>query len=218
MAISNVGSSSYDTAAQVQSATQSKEAKTSTSEAAVSASTAEDVGVVYEPSKDAGAVSSKKSTKANTEVIAQLKADADARLSQLKGIVEQLISKQGKAAENASIWDQFMKSGEDGNFWSNLRKGLQDGSIQVDEATAKQAQADIAEDGYWGVQQTSARILDFAKALTGGDSSKVEEMRAAIQKGFDQAAKMWGDKLPDISQRTHEAVMKGLDEWAKEGK
>ncbi len=218
MAISNVGSSSYDTAAQVQSATQSKEAKTSTSNAATNASTAEDVGVVYEPTKEPAATTSKKSVKANSDVIAQLKADADARLSQLKGIVEQLISKQGKASENASIWDQFMKSGKDGNFWSNLCKGLEDGSIQVDEATARQAQEDISEDGYWGVKQTSERILDFAKALTGGDSSKMEEMRSAIQEGFDQAAKMWGGELPDISQQTHEAVMKGLEEWANEGR
>ena len=41
-------------------------------------------------------------------------------------------------------------------------------------------------------------------------------MRKAIEKGFSQAAKLWGDELPEISQKTHEAVMKGLDEWAKE--
>ena len=91
-----------------------------------------------------------------------------------------------------------------------------DGTITVDEATAKQAQEDISEDGYWGVKQTSERILDFAKALTGGDSGKVEDIRKAIEKGFSEAAKLWGDKLPEISQKTHDAVMKGLDEWAKQ--
>ena len=32
---------------------------------------------------------------------------------------------------------------------------LADGNFTVDEETQKQAQADIAEDGYWGVEQTS---------------------------------------------------------------
>lgn len=213
MAISNVDSNSYDTAAQVQSTTQRTKANTSAADTTVKNGTEKDIGVVYEPTKDAAT----KSTKVNSDIIAQLKSDADERLSQLKGIVEQLISKQGKASENASIWDQFLKSGKDGNFWSNLRQGLQNGSIQVDAATAKQAQEDISENGYWGVKQTSERIIDFAKALTGGDSSKAEEMRTAIQKGFDQAAKLWGGELPAISQQTHEAVMKGIDNWINEG-
>ena len=199
MAISNVGSSTYT------SELVSKIKGTSTgTEARTSEARTDDTGVVYEPGKNTEQTSTaKKNTKVDSNTIAKLKADADARLSQLQGIVEQLITKQGKTADNASIWSQF-------------RQGILDGSITVDEATAKQAQEDISEDGYWGVKQTSERILDFAKALTGGDSSKVEEMRNAIEKGFSQAAKMWGDELPEISQKTHEAVMKGLDDWAKE--
>ena len=77
-----------------------------------------------------------------------------------------------------------------------------------------QAQADIAEDGYWGVEQTSDRILEFAKALTGGDASKAEEMRAAFEKGFKAATGAWGSKLPDISQKTYQAVMDKFDDWA----
>ena len=199
MAISNVGSSTYtsELVSTIKGTSTGTEAKTSETKT-------DDTGVVYEPSKNAEKTSSsKKNTKVDSNTIAKLKADADARLSQLQGIVERLITKQGKTADNVSIWSQF-------------RQGVLDGSITVDEATAKQAQEDISEDGYWGVKQTSERILDFAKALTGGDSSKIEEMRKAIEKGFSQAAKMWGDELPEISQKTHEAVMKGLDDWAKE--
>lgn len=200
MAIGNVGSSTYtsELAAKVKGTSTDKDVKASESTTETS-----DVGVVYEPSKETTQTSTKKNTKVDSETIAKLKADADQRLSQLKGIVEQLITKQSKTSETASIWSQF-------------RQGVLDGSITVDEATAKQAQEDISEDGYWGVKQTSERILDFAKALTGGDASKVEEMRKAIEKGFSQAAKLWGDELPEISQKTHDAVMKGLDEWAKQ--
>ncbi len=200
MAIGNIGSNTYtsELAAKVKGTGTDKDVTTSES-----ATETSDVGVVYEPSKETTQTSTKKNAKVDSETIAKLKADADQRLSQLKGIVEQLITKQGKTSETVSIWSQF-------------RQGVLDGTITVDEATAKQAQEDISEDGYWGVKQTSERILDFAKALTGGDSSKVEDIRTAIEKGFSEAAKLWGDELPEISQKTHDAVMKGLDEWAKQ--
>lgn len=200
MAIGNIGSNTYtsELAAKVKGTGTDKDVT-----ASESATETSDVGVVYEPSKETTQTSAKKNAKVDSETIAKLKADADQRLSQLKGIVEQLITKQGKTSETVSIWSQF-------------RQGVLDGTITVDEATAKQAQEDISEDGYWGVKQTSERILDFAKALTGGDSSKVEDIRTAIEKGFSEAAKLWGDELPEISQKTHDAVMKGLDEWAKQ--
>ncbi len=200
MAIGNIGSNTYtsELAAKVKGTGTDKDVT-----ASESATETSDVGVVYEPSKETTQTSAKKNAKVDSATIAKLKADADQRLSQLRGIVEQLITKQGKTSETVSIWSQF-------------RQGVLDGTITVDEATAKQAQEDISEDGYWGVKQTSERILDFAKALTGGDSSKVEDIRTAIEKGFSEAAKLWGDELPEISQKTHDAVMKGLDEWAKQ--
>jgi hypothetical protein len=39
-------------------------------------------------------------------------------------------------------------------------------------------------------------------------------MREYIQKGFDEVARMFGGRLPDISYQTLDATMKGLDEWA----
>ena len=52
--------------------------------------------------------------------------------------------------------------------------------------------------------------------MTGGDPDKIEEMREAFEKGFKQATEAWGDKLPDISQRTYDATMKKFDDWAAE--
>ena len=39
-------------------------------------------------------------------------------------------------------------------------------------------------------------------------------MRAAFEKGFKAATKAWGKDLPDISQKTYDAVMKKFDDWA----
>lgn len=172
-----------------------------TSEQKVAANnTTNESGVVYEPSKQT--TPAKKTYTPNTAVINQLKADAEARTAQLRSLVEKLMAGQGNAIGTA----------DDTSIWSFLRTG----NFTVDAATKAQAQADIAEDGYWGVEQTSSRILDFAKALTGGDPDKIEEMREAFEKGFKQATETWGGKLPDISQRTYDATMKKFDDWAAE--
>lgn len=168
-------------------------AKTADKNAAVKA--AEDSGVVYEPTLEMPT----KTYKANEELITKLKLDAQDRINQLQNIVQQLISKQADASGKAT------------DIWGFLREG----KFTVDPETKAQAEKDIAEDGYWGVKQTSERIIDFAMALTGGDPSKVESMRDAFKKGFEQAEKTWGGKLPDISQKTYDAVMKRFDELAE---
>lgn len=166
--------------------------KTDSVKKAENTAKANEAAAVYESSAKKP-YSSKKV--ANPELVNQLKAANDARVAQLEDIVHKLIAGQGDAYGKANnIW-QFLASG---NF-------------TVDPATKAQAQADIAEDGYWGVNATSDRIVDFAVALAGDDPEKLEEMRAAFQKGFDQAAKTWGGELPDISQRTYDAVMEKFD-------
>ncbi len=156
-----------------------------------------DTGVIYEASKDAG---TKKTYTQNTNLVNKMKADAEAHAQQLQSIVEQLMSKQGQTYNNAN------------GIWSILSGG----NFTVDAATKAQAEKDIAEDGYWGVKQTSDRIIDFATALTGGDPDKIEEMREAFKKGYKQAEKTWGGELPDISKRTYDAVMEKFDKLAEE--
>ena len=155
-------------------------------------------GAVYEPSEAKPEDSSKKIYKPDTNLINKLKADAEARTAQLRSLVEQMMTKQSTAYNNAN------------DIWSFLREG----NYTVDPATKAQAQADIAEDGYWGVNQTSDRIIQFATALTGGDPDKIEEMREAFKKGYKQAEKTWGGELPEISKQTYEAVMKKFDDLA----
>ena len=162
-----------------------------------------DAAVVYEKSDEAvTSNSAKKTYQVDTATIEKLKADADARTAQLRSIVEQLISKQADTAGKSGLWELFTPE--------NIEKS------DISPETIAKAKEDVAEDGYWGVKQTSERILDFAKALTGGDPSKIDEMKKAIEKGFAAAEKMWGKELPEISKQTHEAVMKGLEEWSNQ--
>ena len=89
--------------------------------------------------------------------------------------------------------------------------------VEIDDETRAEAQALIADDGYWGVEQTSDRIFQFAVANAGGDPAKLNQIKAAVENGFDMAKEALGGMLPEISLKTHEAVMEKLDKWEAEG-
>lgn len=171
-------------------------------EAEKSASKAATDGVVYEPSETAKKAAEKAAEEKKTDKLeknqalkAQLQADSEARMAQLQSIVLRTINKQTETYGQAN------------GIWSILSSG----NFTVDAATKAQAQADIAEDGYWGVEATSNRIIDFAVALCGDDPDKLEEMKAAFEKGYKQAEKTWGGSLPDICQKTYDAVFEKFD-------
>ena len=198
MAINSINTVTAAAAASTQTTTKTAEKTSETTKKTDSSKTAS--GVIYEKSSDSRAdkASNKTTGKAdNAAIVAKLKADAEQRTAQLRSIVEQMMTKQGVAIGTAD------------DMWKFLAKG--DFTVSAD--VKAQAQADIAEDGYWGVKQTSERIFDFAKALSGGDMDKMKEMQAAFEKGFKQATKTWGKELPQISQDTRSAVNKLFEDF-----
>lgn len=160
-----------------------------------------EAAAVYEKS-DEKQETAKTSQNDRTQIIKQMQADVATRQQQLLDIVRKMMGKQAKTYGIAN------SDNDEDSIWKFLAKG----DFTVDAATKAQAEADIAEDGYWGVKKTSERILDFAKTLAGDDPAKLEKMRAAFEKGYAQAEKTWGGELPEISKQTYAAVMKGFDE------
>lgn len=171
--------------------------------AATSPKTSDTTAVVYEKGSSEVKETAKTYT-ANTEMVEKLKADQAERASQFQKLVMDTLTKQGATFGNANVFTS--------DFW----KQFSEKGMTVDEAAVKQAQADIAEDGYWGVKQTSERMVDFAKALTGGDPSKIDEMEKAFEKGYAEATKAWGDELPQLSKDTFEATKAGFQAWREE--
>lgn len=150
-----------------------------------------DAAAVYTRSEESKKASS------NSQLIAKLKADQQMRLTQMQNLVSDMLQKQGKAFTTVD------------DMWKTLASG----NFTVDEQTRREAEEAISEDGYWGVKQTSERIFEFAKALSGGDADKMDDMLNAFKKGYEQATKSWGKTLPDISSRTYDAVMKRFEEY-----
>lgn len=152
--------------------------------------TAEDIGVVYEPSNATDSKSEKMTD--YSSIVSGLKQELSTKNQQLQNLVNELLGKQAK--KYTSLADLFK-------------------NLNPDPATIAQAQKDIGEDGYWGVEQTSDRLVSMAQALSGGDPTKADEMIAAIKKGFDQATKAWGDDLPDICKQTIDAAVSKMEKW-----
>lgn len=139
--------------------------------------------------------------KTDTDKISAMKTDLNNNIDALKQMVLKLFDTQGSISNVAN--DSLHKL---------VNKITAGGGI--DQLAKSEAEALISEDGYWGVSKTSQRILDFAKALSGGDDSKLEMLRDAFQKGFDEAEKLFGGELPGISYETYDKVMAGFDDWA----
>ena len=85
--------------------------------------------------------------------------------------------------------------------------------LDIDEATQLQAQQAISENGDWGVEAVANRILDFAKAISGGDPSFINMLRHSFEAGFAAAERLWGGTLPEISQQTRDRVLEGFKQW-----
>ena len=100
----------------------------------------------------------------------------------------------------------------------NVPLQISTGSAEIDfnTMTVEEAQALIAEDGYFGVEKTSDRIVDFAINAFGNDPSRLDEMIDAIDQGFREAQEAFGGMLPEISQRTYDAIMQKLDSFAQQ--
>lgn len=124
--------------------------------------------------------------------IARLKEESERIHAQLTQLVRELLERQGKVSTNLTYTDYA--------------------SLQPDAIAVEEAQALIGPDGPLGAEQTSERIVEFAKALAGNNPEKIPELRAAIDKAFKEVEGMLGG-LPQVSQETYRMVMDKLDQW-----
>lgn len=180
-------------ASQISAASPVSSVKAQPSAAATEEAQAESVNnsdaVTLGTTKSSAGTYNRTARKLSASDVGALKTAADQRYENLLALVKQLLNKQGETAKHAS------------------------GIAGANAQSITGAQAAISEDGEWGVKAVSDRIVQFAIAASGGDKTKYEELKGAIDKGFQQAAKALGGELPGISQETYKEVMRKLDAW-----
>jgi len=128
--------------------------------------------------------------------ISTLMGDSDKNLQSLRSIVTDMLHRQGIELDK-------IKPGQ---------------KVTVDDQAKAEASKMIADDGPLGVEKTADRIFQFAKAISGGDTSKLATLKDAITAGYKAAEKAMGGTLPDISKKTIDLVNSKLDAWSAEAK
>lgn len=80
------------------------------------------------------------------------------------------------------------------------------GELSSDEASEL-----VSENGFFGIANTAERIAGFVLNGAGDDVEKLKAGREGVAKGFEDAKKIWGGELPEISQKTIEKTLETLD-------
>ena len=82
----------------------------------------------------------------------------------------------------------------------------------ITELTQDEAKDLVSEDGFFGVKQTSDRVSNFVFSFAGDDLELLQKGREGIVQGFEDAKKMFGGELPEISYKTQERTLSLIDE------
>lgn len=131
----------------------------------------------------------------DSKTIQRLKAESERNYSNLREMVKQLLEKQGMTFKDIENSDAVVK---------------------IDEATRLEAQSMIGESGPLSPEVLSDKIVEFAKAISGGNKEKYDVLKNAIDDGFKEAARILGGELPEISQKTYDIVMEKLNKWQQD--
>lgn len=133
----------------------------------------------------------------DTKAIKQLWNETNKIRESLEDMVKKLLKEQGFELE---------KIGKN-------KKEISPKDQETDNNKIKEKSEElIAEDGELGVKKVSERIVNFAKALSGGNPNLIDTLRGAIDKGFEVVKNMF-EETPDITNRTYDAVMNLMNEW-----
>ncbi|WP_418185388.1 hypothetical protein ACNSOS_11370 [Aliarcobacter vitoriensis] len=79
------------------------------------------------------------------------------------------------------------------------------------ELTKEEATDLVGENGFFGIKQTSDRVAGFSIGIAGDNLDNLAKVREGIVKGFEEAEKMFGGELPEISYKTQERTLALID-------
>jgi len=114
---------------------------------------------------------------------------------------------------NTEIYDFLSGKEIDGGF--SLASIGYEGK-PITELSPDEAKELVSDEGFFGVSKTSDRVSSFVINLAGDDVEGLKEARKGIVQGFEEAEKMWGGELPEISYETQEKTLDIIDKKIEE--
>ena len=127
---------------------------------------------------------------------------------------------QAMTEQNMKVQNLFNEGIYSLNF-DGTKVGIEQFMLPPVGTTPEEAQAAISEGGAYSIEAVSDRIFGLAEALSGGDSGKLSEMRAAVEEGFRQAGMVFKDitgkdEMPQITHDTYNEIVSRFDKKAAE--
>ena len=119
------------------------------------------------------------------------------------------LTQAGLTTEQQDVLD-FL-SGKENSSGMSLKNIGYEGK-PITELTPDEAKQLVSEDGFFGITQTSDRVANFVFSFAGNDLELLQKGREGIIQGFEEAKKMFGGELPEISYKTQERTLSLIDE------
>ncbi len=123
------------------------------------------------------------------------------------------------ASAQSALFDMSGNSQEMHDFLMGIEKegmmSLSDMGYEgkpILELNPSEASALLSDGGFFSVENTAERGAGFVIAGAGNDLEMLQAGREGIIKGFEEAEKMWGGKLPDIAYDTQKLTLQKIDE------
>lgn len=172
--------------------------------------------------KNANTQSAQSSSNLDKETIEKLRALGG------KGITNLYIAQFQQQAFSASFGNFGSQSGIFDLMSANTANKATSILSQIDFASigytgknilsmnSSELKALVSEDGFFGIENTASRIADFVINGAGDDLAKLQKGFEGMKRGFEQAEKMWGGKLPQISQDTIDKAIEKVSARIKE--
>lgn len=86
----------------------------------------------------------------------------------------------------------------------------------ITELSKDEAKDLISSNGFFGIDATSSRVSSFVFSMTGNDIEALEQSRKGLVQGFEEALKLFGGELPEISFQTQEKTLSIVDKKIEE--
>lgn len=81
----------------------------------------------------------------------------------------------------------------------------------IQDLSQEEAKVLVSDGGFFSVASTSERIADFVLGGAGDDIEKLKAGKEGVLRGFEEAEKLWGEKLPQISYDTINKTVEMID-------
>ena len=172
--------------------------------------------------RNANTQSAKTSSKLNQEIIEKLRSLG------AKGISSLYIAQFQQQAFNVSFGNFSSQGGVFDLLSANTTNKATSILSQIDFASigytgknilsmnSNELNQLVSEEGFFGIENTANRIADFVINGAGDDLEKLKKGFEGMKQGFAQAEKIWGDKLPQISQDTINKAIEKVSAKIKE--